>query len=71
MGDPTAIGVDMENPIFGPPVTRVPQNLVPVFWACGVTPQSVAMSSKPEIMITHAPGYMFITDKKDEEYSVL
>ena len=44
---------------------------VPVFWACGVTPQSVAMSSKPAMMVTHAPGHMFITDMKDEDYSVL
>lgn len=39
--------------------------------ACGVTPQAVAMNSKPDIMITHAPGHMFITDLKDEQFSVL
>ena len=35
---------------------------VPVFWACGVTPQAVAIASKPSFMITHSPGHMFITD---------
>jgi uncharacterized protein YcsI (UPF0317 family) len=44
---------------------------VPVFWACGVTPQSIAMETKPEIMITHAPGHMFITDIRDEKLGVL
>ena len=44
---------------------------VPVFWACGVTPQAVAMNTKPELMITHAPGYMFICDTTDESYGVI
>ena len=44
---------------------------VPMFWACGVTPQSVAMSSKPELMITHSPGHMFVTDLKDEDLAVI
>jgi uncharacterized protein YcsI (UPF0317 family) len=34
----------------------------PVFWACGVTPQAVALASRPPFMITHSPGHMFITD---------
>ena len=43
---------------------------VPVFWACGVTPQAAVMVSKPEFAITHAPGHMFITSKRDLEYMV-
>jgi uncharacterized protein YcsI (UPF0317 family) len=43
----------------------------PVFWACGVTPQAVALSCKPPLMITHAPGRMFITDHRDADYAVL
>jgi uncharacterized protein YcsI (UPF0317 family) len=62
IGDPEAIGADMENPIFGPPVARVPQNLVSVFWACGVTPQEAGMRSNVDLMITHAPAHGFITD---------
>jgi uncharacterized protein YcsI (UPF0317 family) len=38
-----------------------------VFWACGVTPQAVAMQAKPPLMLTHAPGHMFITDLRNEE----
>ncbi|MBI2964650.1 MAG: DUF1445 domain-containing protein, partial [Chloroflexi bacterium] len=41
------------------------------FWACGVTPQAVAVASKPSLMITHAPGHMFITDLKDEDVAAL
>ncbi|EKP95175.1 putative hydro-lyase [Thermaerobacter subterraneus] len=71
IGDPEALGIrDLAKPDFGDPVTIRPGE-VPVFWACGVTPQAVAMSAKPEFMITHAPGHMFITDPKDEELAVL
>ncbi|KYO66976.1 putative hydro-lyase [Thermovenabulum gondwanense] len=71
IGDPVKIGIkNIEKPDFGDPV-EIKENEVPVFWACGVTPQSVALSSKPDIMITHSPGHMFITDLKDEELAVL
>jgi uncharacterized protein YcsI (UPF0317 family) len=36
-----------------------------VFWACGVTPQAVALEAEPELLITHAPGHMLITDLVD------
>jgi len=62
VGDPLAIGItDLSRPDFGDSVTVGPDE-VPVFWACGVTPQAVAMEAKPESMITHAPGHMFLTD---------
>jgi uncharacterized protein YcsI (UPF0317 family) len=71
LGEPELIGVkDLQKPDFGDPPTFKDKE-IPVFWACGVTPQAVAMASKPPVMITHAPGYMFICDKKDEDYSVL
>jgi len=67
IGDPAAIGIrDLARPDFGDPVTVRPGE-VPVFWACGVTPQAVAMQAKPPLMLTHAPGHMFITDLRDEE----
>ena len=67
IGDPTAIGIrDLGRPDFGDPVTIRPGE-IPVFWACGVTPQVVAMQVKPPLMLTHAPGYMFITDLRNEE----
>jgi uncharacterized protein YcsI (UPF0317 family) len=43
---------------------------LPVFWACGVTPQAVIMAAKPPLVITHSPGCMFVTDLRDEELSV-
>ena len=71
VGDPEVIGIkDLDKPDFGEP-TDFSDGEVPVFWACGVTPQAAAMSSRPPFMITHAPGHMFITDKKDEDLAVL
>lgn len=71
IGNPEGIGIrDLSQPDFGDRVT-VREGEVPVFWACGVTPQAIAMHVKPEIMITHAPGHMFITDLKTEEISVI
>lgn len=71
IGNPAQIGIsDIDKPDFGDTVT-IKEGEIPVFWACGVTPQAVAMQSKPAIMITHAPGCMFISDLKDEKLSVL
>lgn len=71
IGDPSAIGIkDLGKPDFGDAVTVNPGE-TPVFWACGCTPQAVAMAAKPEFMITHAPGHMFITDIKDESIATL
>jgi uncharacterized protein YcsI (UPF0317 family) len=71
VGDPAELGIaDLSRPHFGDPVT-VRHGEVPVFWACGVTPQAVAMHSKPGLMITHAPGQMFVTTLKDEQLGVL
>lgn len=70
IGDPSVIGIkDIDKPDFGER-SEIKEGEVPVFWACGVTPQAVAMASKPEIMITHAPGNMLILDKKDAYVSV-
>ena len=71
IGDPAALGIhDLQQPDFGDAVPLAPGE-VPVFWACGVTPQAVVMHVKPELAITHAPGYMFITDRRDRELAVL
>ncbi|MCM3727416.1 putative hydro-lyase [Neobacillus cucumis] len=71
IGGPSQIGIaDLSKPDFGDPVP-IKAGEIPVFWACGVTPQAVAMNSKPSIMITHAPGHMFISDVRDEKFSVL
>lgn len=70
IGDPEQIGVtDINKPDFGDAVT-IHKGEVPVFWGCGVTPQAAVMASKPELVITHAPGHMFVTDVREEEHAV-
>lgn len=67
IGNPEAIGIsDVMKPDFGDSVT-INEGEVPVFWPCGVTPQNVVMNVKPDIVITHAPGHMLITDVKNVE----
>jgi uncharacterized protein YcsI (UPF0317 family) len=71
IGDPSAIGIrDLRKPDFGDPVT-IKKGEIPVFWACGVTPQAVVMRAKPDLCITHAPGHMFISDLLNEELAIL
>lgn len=65
IGDPSVIGIkDINKPDFGDPVNIYPGE-IPVFWPCGVTPQSVVMNTKPGFVITHSPGHMLITDIKN------
>jgi uncharacterized protein YcsI (UPF0317 family) len=66
-GDPAAIGIaDIAKPDFGNAV-QIRSGEVPVFWACGVTPQAALMHAKPPFAITHAPGHMFVTDLRDTD----
>ncbi len=70
IGEPSALGVkDLDHPEFGEAVT-IGEDETPVFWACGVTPQAVALQARPPLMITHSPGHMFITDRRNAEYEV-
>ncbi len=65
IGYPELIGINsIENPDYGDSVT-INKGEIPVFWACGVTPQAVVMASKPDFCITHSPGHMFISDIKN------
>ncbi|MDV2685969.1 putative hydro-lyase [Alkalihalophilus lindianensis] len=67
IGDPAQIGIsEIEKPDYGEYV-EIADDEVPIFWACGVTPQAAAQNAKLPIMITHAPGHMFITDWTNEE----
>lgn len=71
IGNPETIGIqDLSKPDFGDAVT-IKEGEVPIFWACGVTPQAIAMHVKPDLMITHAPGHMFVTDIRDEHLGIL
>ena len=66
IGDPAILGIeDLQNPDFGEPVS-MKSGQVPVFWACGVTPQVAIANARPPLAITHAPGHMFITDITSE-----
>lgn len=68
-GDPEEIGIeDLSSPTYGDAVPVEPGE-VPMFWACGVTPQAALVASEVPFAITHAPGHMFITDLKAEELS--
>jgi uncharacterized protein YcsI (UPF0317 family) len=62
IGRPDLIGVgDLAKPWAGD-ATEVRADELPVFWACGITPQSVLLDAKPSLCITHAPGHMLVTD---------
>jgi uncharacterized protein YcsI (UPF0317 family) len=65
LGLPQSIGIaDIAKPDYGDPVPVAADEL-PVFWACGVTPQAVVMQARPAFCATHKPGHMFVTDWKD------
>src|SRR3989344_4374351 len=62
IGDPALIGIaDLAHPDYGDAVALMPGE-IPVFWACGVTPQSAILNAQPAFCITHAPGCMLVTD---------
>jgi len=68
VGSPEDLGIaDINRPDFGDAVEIRPGE-VPVFWACGVTPQSAVMASRPSFAISHTPGHMFITDVPESNY---
>jgi uncharacterized protein YcsI (UPF0317 family) len=69
-GDPRALGIaDVRRPDYGDPPQLEPDD-VPVFWGCGVTPQSVIVASRLPFAITHEPGHMFVTDLVHDELRV-
>jgi uncharacterized protein YcsI (UPF0317 family) len=62
IGSPESIGIEnLAEPWAGDP-TEVREDELPLFWACGITPQSVVLDAKPSLCITHAPGHMLVTD---------
>jgi uncharacterized protein YcsI (UPF0317 family) len=71
LGLPHAIGIaDIAKPDYGDPVP-VADDEIPVFWACGVTPQAVIAAARVPFAITHAPGLMLVTDLKNTQFAVL
>jgi len=71
IGKPEMIGIkDIMKPDYGDALP-VREDELPVFWACGVTPQSVIATVKPEFCITHFPGSMLVTDRKNSEFAIM
>jgi uncharacterized protein YcsI (UPF0317 family) len=71
LGKPELIGIaDIGKPDWGDAVP-VNDDELPVFWACGVTPQAVVATAKPEFCITHYPGSMLVTDRRNSEYAIM
>jgi uncharacterized protein YcsI (UPF0317 family) len=71
IGKPELIGIkDVMKPDYGDPVP-INDDEIPVFWACGVTPQSVVATVKPEFCITHYPGAMLVTDRRNTEFAIM
>ena len=70
-GDPQAIGIaDLAHPDWGDPIRLAPGE-VPVFWACGVTPQAALRAARPALCITHEPGCMLVTDLLNQQLAAL
>ena len=69
-GDPAELGIaDIAAPEYGRPV-RIEDGKIPVFWACGVTPQEAIGNARPSLAITHMPGCMFVGDGTAESTRV-
>jgi len=69
IGKPDLIGIrDLDRPFAGDRIDVRPDEL-PVFWACGITPQAAVLRAKPAICITHAPGHMLVTDRRNSEFA--
>lgn len=67
IGDPALIGIsDLGQPDYGDAVD-VHADDIPVFWACGVTPQAALVNARPAFCVTHAPGSMLITDLQNHQ----
>jgi uncharacterized protein YcsI (UPF0317 family) len=71
LGNPQLIGIDdIAQPDYGDAVT-IAEDEVPLFWGCGVTPQSIVQSSRPPFCISHGPGDMLVTDLLNSQLAVL
>ncbi len=68
-GDPSMIGIDDIDTPYSGPTPDIREGEVPVFWACGVTPQAVLEEARVPFAITHKPGHMLVTDRLNAEFS--
>jgi uncharacterized protein YcsI (UPF0317 family) len=71
LGDPGQIGIsDLAQPDYGDPVDLLPGE-IPLFWACGVTPQVALAAARLPLAITHSPGCMLVTDLRNSQLAIL
>jgi len=71
LGKPELIGIsDLAAPDYGDAVP-IYDDEIPVFWACGVTPQSVIAAARLDFCITHYPGAMLVTDRRNSEFAIM
>ncbi|NNF46798.1 MAG: putative hydro-lyase [Desulfofustis sp.] len=71
IGNPEKIGItNLTEPDYGEFV-EIKDGETPVFWACGVTPQNVVHQARLPLAVSHAPGYMFVSDLKNSSYATL
>ena len=71
LGDPGQIGIgNLAQPDYGDPVS-IAKGEVPLFWACGVTPQVALEAARPPFAITHSPGCMLVTDLRNSQLAVM
>ncbi|RLA53244.1 MAG: hypothetical protein DRQ98_08905, partial [Gammaproteobacteria bacterium] len=71
LGDPGLIGIgDLALPDYGDAV-NIEEDELPVFWACGVTPQVALEAARPAFAITHSPGCMLVTDLRNSQLAVM
>ena len=71
LGDPAAIGIkNIDAPDYGQRSAIEPGE-IPVFWACGVTPQQAIRAARPPLAITHQPGHMLVTDIRNSHFAAL
>jgi uncharacterized protein YcsI (UPF0317 family) len=71
LGDPKSIGVDLSRRYQDVGDPEVADDELPVFWACGLTPQLAVQNAKPPLCITHAPSSMLITDVRNASLAIL
>jgi uncharacterized protein YcsI (UPF0317 family) len=71
VGDPAQIGIDLAKRYQNVGDGTVPEGQIPLFWACGLTPQLAVMNAKPPLCITHAPSSMLVTDLRNASLAML
>jgi uncharacterized protein YcsI (UPF0317 family) len=71
LGDPAGIGVDLSRRYQDVGDPEIADDELPVFWACGLTPQLAVKNARPPLCITHAPSSMLITDLRNASLAVL